>query len=166
MRRSSRCGSRRDSRRSGSATSSSSPAETLWLFSCVEPFTRTRFAASSRSAAAREPTPSTVERKRSRRSPSASAGTLSRRLGKRLRSGPPRRRAPHARLALRRDERDEKRGDANDDERVGEVERRPVLEVEKVCHVADPQPVDEVPEASPDQEPERDREDRVPRARL
>src|SRR6185312_2040804 len=166
MRRSSCSGSSVEGRLSGTSTSSTSPAARRWLFASREPLTRTRFSARRRSAAVREPTSSSIERKRSRRSPAASAGTFSSRLAKRLRSGTPRRSAPDARLPLRRDEREKKRGDTDDDERVGEVEGGPEAEVEEVRHVADAQPVDEVSEAASDQQPERDREDRMAGARL
>ena len=48
--------------------------------------------------------------------------------------------------------------------RVGEVERRPPAEVEEVRHVAEAHAVDEVRDAAADQQPERRREHRVPRA--
>ncbi len=56
--------------------------------------------------------------------------------------------------------------DADDDECVGEVERRPEAEVEEVRHMTDPEPVDEVAHAPTDEQPERNREDRMASARL
>ena len=49
-----------------------------------------------------------------------------------------------ARLAVGGDERDEQDRDADHDEAVGEVERRPVAEVEEVGHVPEPDPVEQV----------------------
>ena len=77
-----------------------------------------------------------------------------------------RRSAPDPRLPLRGHEGEEQCGHADDDEGVGEVERRPEAKVEEVRDVTDAEAVDEVPEASADQESERDRQDRMPRARL
>ena len=59
------------------------------------------------------------------------------------------------------DERGEQQPDADDDEGVGEIERRPVGEVEEVGDVTEPDPVDQVRDAAADHEPERDREQRV-----
>ena len=60
-----------------------------------------------------------------------------------------------------RDERGEEQPDADDDEGVGEVERRPVGEVEEVGDMAEPDTIDQVRDAAADNEPERDREQRV-----
>ena len=74
-------------------------------------------------------------------------------------------------MRLRRGSRSVKRrttkqdDDADDDEAVGEVERRPVPEVEEVRHVAEADAVDEVREAAADHEAERGRQHRMPRAR-
>ena len=62
-------------------------------------------------------------------------------------------------------EREQQDRDADDDERVGEVERRPGLEVEEVGDAAEPDAVDEVRDAAADHEPERNRQHRVARAR-
>ena len=63
------------------------------------------------------------------------------------------------------DERAEQDRDADDDEAVGEVERRPEPEVDEVGHVVQADPVDEVREAAADQQAERGRQHRVARAR-
>ena len=55
--------------------------------------------------------------------------------------------------------------DADHDERVGEVERRPPAHVEEVGHVAQPDAVGEVREAAAEHEPERHGQHRMPRAR-
>ena len=54
-------------------------------------------------------------------------------------------------------ERGEQHRDADDDEGVREVERRPVAEVEEVRHVAEPDAVEQVRDAAADHEAERDR---------
>ena len=63
--------------------------------------------------------------------------------------------------AIAEDERAEEDRDADDDEGVREVERRPRDEVEEVGHVPEPDAVDEVGDASADDEPERDGQDRM-----
>ena len=54
--------------------------------------------------------------------------------------------------------------DADHDEAVGQVERRPVAEVDEVGHVALADAVDQVRDAAADEQPQRDREQHVPRA--
>ena len=54
--------------------------------------------------------------------------------------------------------------DADHDERVREVERGPVPEVDEVGHVPEPDAVDEVRDAAADQQAERGRQHRVARA--
>ena len=93
-------------------------------------------AASSRSAAAREPTSGSPARKRSSRSPAASSGRE---------PVSAERRAPAAAAGCAlagEQQRDEQDRDADDDEAVGEVERRPVAEVEEVRHVPEPDAVE------------------------
>jgi hypothetical protein len=71
-----------------------------------------------------------------------------------------------ARLALGVHEREQKRRDADHDEGVREVESGPEAQVEEVRHVADAQPVDQVPQAAADQEPESHGQDRMARPGL
>src|SRR5205807_1162446 len=105
---------------------------------------------SSRAATPRDPISARDARKRSSRSPAALSGT--RCFTHALRpSG----------LAVRCDERQEESGDTDHDESVGEVEGGPVLEVEKVCDVAEADAVDEVRDAAADHEAERHRQHRV-----
>src|SRR5437762_3000540 len=68
-------------------------------------------------------------------------------------------------LAIGRDEGREQDRDADDDEAVRKVERGPEAQVEEVGHVAEPHAVDQVREAPADDEPERDRQERVPGSR-
>ena len=107
-----------------------------------------RPAAISRSASAREPSSGRAARKRSSRSPASASGT--------------RKRSVPRRGLVRSDATNEanKQPDADDDERVGEVERGPEVEVEEVRDVAEPDAVDQVRDAAADHEPERDREQR------
>ena len=82
---------------------------------------------------------------------------LARRLGAGRRASLGGTAAVQRRPSLRRHHRDEQDDHAGDDERVGEVERRPPAQVEEVGDVAEPDAVDEVPGAPADEEPERDR---------
>ena len=72
--------------------------------------------------------------------------------------------AAEAWLPLGGHESREQRGDADDDEHVGEVERGPEAKVEEVRHVPEPNPIREIGEAAADQEPERDGKYRMARA--
>src|SRR5688500_635240 len=145
-------GTRSLGRRSGMSSSSSSPPARRWLFERRVPSTSTRPSSTSLSAAARDPSSVSPARKRSSRSPAACGGTAKRDLPTGLGDRP-----ANARLALGGDKRGEQDGDADDDERVGEVEGGPEAQVEKVGHVAEPESVDEVRQAPADQEPERHR---------
>ena len=69
------------------------------------------------------------------------------------------------RLSLGEDERGEEDPDPDHDEAVGEVERRPVAEVEEVGDEAEPHAVGEVRDAAADHEAERDRQHRMAGAR-
>src|SRR5205823_3219317 len=115
------------------------------------PSTRTSPSASRRSATARERTAGSEARYRSSRIPAASSGT--RRFTHLWRPRP-----------LGRHQREQQDRDPDGDEAVGEVERRPVLQVEKVRDVTEPHTVDEIRDAASDDEPERDRQHRVTRA--
>src|ERR671934_2276742 len=139
----------------GSKTTSSPPAS-RWLFGRGAPSTKTAPSPTSRSAAAREPTEGSPARKRSSRSPAAASGTRRRSVGDAL---------PAPRLAIGEDEREQQDRDPDDDEAVREVEGRPEAQVEEVRDVPEPHAVDEVRDAAADDEPERDGQDRVPRAR-
>src|SRR5438477_1455524 len=110
-------------RAAGAENDTSSPPLRRWLFGRAAPSTSTAPSPTSRSATAREPISGSPARKRSSRSPAASSGT--------------RRRATSARHALCREERAEKDGNADDDEAVGEIERRPVTQVDEVGHVTE-----------------------------
>src|SRR4051812_49915721 len=154
MTRSIACGSSVDEGGGGGANSSSSPPSSLWLFGRARPSTRTPPLPSIRSATVREPISGSDARNRSRRAPAASSGTRSR-----VTNG-----AGAPWLTFRAQQRREQDEDAHDDERVGEVERRPVAEVEKVGDVAQAHAVEEIGEAPADHEPERDRENGVPSA--
>ena len=112
----------------GCSNSTSSPPWSRHAFARATPSTRTP-AATTRSAAAREPTCCATNA--SSREPAASSGTRTRR-------------------AVRGEQREQQDADADDDERVGEVERRPELQVEKVRHVSESHPVDEVRDAAAD----------------
>src|SRR5215216_2087270 len=67
-------------------------------------------------------------------------------------------------VPIRRHQSEEQDDDADDDERVGEVEGRPVAEVEEIDDVAQADAVDEVRDAPADDEAERDRQNRMARA--
>src|SRR5262245_18469821 len=136
------------------SSSTSSPPSRRWLFARGTPSTSTARAASRRSAATRDPTPGSAATKRSSRSPAAVSGTT---------YGIEATRA--ARAAVGSDESAEQDGDADHDEAVGEVERRPVPEVEEIGDVSEPHPVGEVRDAAPDQQADRDRQKRMPRSR-
>src|SRR5436190_9644023 len=138
----------------GGSNSSCSPPASLWLFARARPSTRTTPSPSRRSATAREPTSARPARNWSRRRPAACSGTRSSVTNV---PGTPR-------LALGGDQRRQQDADTDHDEAVGEVERRPVAQVEEVGDVPQPHPVEEVREAAADHEPERDRQYRVPRA--
>ena len=60
------------------------------------------------------------------------------------------------------DERAEEHRDPHYDERVGEVEGRPGIEVEKVRHAAQAHAVDQIGDASTENEPQSDRQDGMP----
>src|SRR5207248_8460994 len=106
-----------------------SPPLSRKLFARGDPSTSTSPASTSRSAAARDPTSGSVDRKRSSRSPVASSGTSRRSVAD----------APGtARLAVRGDEGREQDRDAHDDETVRQVERGPEAQAEEVGHVAEP----------------------------
>ena len=66
-----------------------------------------------------------------------------------------------ARIPVRGYERKQQSRDAEDDERVGEIEGRPVLEVQEVRHVSEPDPVGQIRDAAPDHEPERNGQNRM-----
>ena len=74
--------------------------------------------------------------------------------------------AAEARLSFSGHECSHQDRDADDDEHVGEVERRPEANVEEVRYMSQPDPVDEVSEAASDQETERDRKNRVTSTQL
>src|SRR4051812_12509161 len=155
MTRSIACGSSVDEGGGGGANSSSSPPSSLWLFGRARPSTRTSPRPSIRSATVREPISGSDARNRSRRAPAASSGTRSR-----VTNG-----AGAPWLTFSTQECRQQDEDADDDERVGEVERRPVAEVEEVGHVAQANAVEEIGEAAADHEPEGDRENGMPRTR-
>src|SRR6266540_3314629 len=126
--------------RSGGSNSTSSPPVRRWLLPSALPSTRTPPASSRRSATPREPTSGKEARKRSSRSPAALSGTRCFTHAARPRG-----------VAIGRYKGEQQRR-ADDDERVGEVESRPVAEVEKVGDVAEPDSVDEVGDAASDHE--------------
>src|SRR5207302_10093176 len=130
MRRSNVSGSSSADSFVGGSNSSPSPPVSRRLLSSVRPSTSTFPDSSSRCATPREPTSGREARKRSRRSPAASSGT---RCFTRA-HGP-------GRLVVRGHERQQQSRYAYDDEGVGEVEGRPVLEVEEVRDVPEPDPV-------------------------
>jgi len=66
--------------------------------------------------------------------------------------------------ALAEQDRGEEDADSDDDECVGEVEGGPVAEVQEICHVAEPDPVDQVRRAPADQQSERDRQNGMARS--
>src|SRR5919199_135933 len=140
----------------GASNDTSSPPFRRWLFGRAAPSTKTAPSPTSRSAAARDPTDGSPARKRSSRSPAAASGTRRRGVGHAL---------PAPRLAVGEDHREEQDPDADDDEAVREVEGRPEAQVEEVRDVPEPDAVDQVREAPPDHEPERDGQHRMPRAR-
>ena len=145
------------SRLRGSSSSSSSPPASRWLFGRGAPSTSTRRRDSALRRRARADVGARRGSGRAAR-PRASqdvdrAATSSGRRG----AGGLRRSAS--------DERNEQDHDADDDEAVGEVERGPPAEVEEVGHVPEPDAVGEVREAAADQQAERRRQHRVPRAR-
>src|ERR687888_1684295 len=142
--------------RTGGSNATSSPPASRWLFARATPSTSTAPPPTSRSAAARDPTEGSPARKRSSRSPAAASGTRRRSVGHAL-SAP--------RLAVGEDQREEQDPDPDDDEAVREIEGRPEAQVEEVRDVPEPDAVDEVRDAAADHEPERDGQDRVPRAR-
>ena len=144
----------RATRSSGTSTSSSSPPASRWLFGRRSPSTRTAPAATSRSASARDPDLG----QRGEDGVEAPSGVGVRNA--RAVSVPTR-----GARAVGRDEREEEEPDADDDERVREVERRPVVEVEEVGHVAEPEPVDEVRGAAAEHEPDRGGQQRMPSGR-
>src|SRR5918911_4448490 len=139
----------------GASNETSSPPLRRWLFGRAAPSTSTAPSPTNRSATARDPTDGSPARKRSSRSPAAASGTRRRGVGHAL---------PAPRLAFGEDQRDEQDPDSDDDEAVREVEGRPEAQVEEVRHVPEPHPVDEVRDAAADNEPERDGQDRMPRA--
>src|SRR5215203_5009830 len=136
---------------SSSGSSSTSPPPSRALFRARVPSTSTAPSASSRSAAVREPTCGRSARKRSRRTPAASLGTSTRYLDG----------SDTARLTVGEQQRADQDGDARDDERVGEVERRPVAEVEEIGDVPEPHAIGEVRDAAAEEQAERDRQDGV-----
>src|SRR6476620_4889724 len=127
----------------GGSNSTSSPPASRWLLPSGRPSTSTVPASSSFSATPREPICGREARKRSSRSPAASSGTrcFTHALGP-------------GRLAVRGHERQQQSRYAYDDERVCKVEGRPVLEVEEVRDVAEPDAVGEIRDAAADHEPE------------
>src|SRR3954453_11548285 len=155
MTRSIACGSSVDEGGGGGANSSSSPPSSLWLFGRARPSTRTSPRPSIRSATVREPISGSDARNRSRRAPAASSGTRSR-----VTNGAG---APWLTFSTQQCGQEDE--DADDDERVGEVERRPVAEVEEVGHVPEPDAVEEVGEAAADHEAQCDRKNRMARTR-
>src|SRR6266550_7510631 len=138
---------------SGGSNSSSSPPESRRLLSSSRPSTSTVPISSSRSATLREPTSGSEARKRSSRSPAASSGTRCFTYALRPAS-----------ISVRGHERQQQSRYADDDEAVREVEGRPVLEVEEVRHMPQPDAVGQIRDAAPDHEPERDRQDGMTRA--
>src|SRR5918911_2543463 len=139
----------------GASNETSSPPLRRWLFGRAAPSTKTAPSPTNRSAAARDPTDGSPARKRSSRSPAAASGTRRRGVGHAL---------PAPRLAVGEDHREEQDPHPDDDEAVREVEGRPEAQVEEVRDVPESHAVDEVRDAAADHEPERDRQDRVPRA--
>src|SRR5918999_6038359 len=152
MRRSTSSGRSSSPPGSGSSSSTVSPPSRRALLAAGAPSRRTSPAAISRSATLRDPISGSSARKRSSREPAAESGTVKRGVGHRPRARP---------LALREQQRGEQDEHAEHDERVGQVERGPELDVEEVGHVSEPNTVKQVRGAAADQEPERDREDRV-----
>src|SRR5215213_10018313 len=136
---------------SGSGSSTTSPPASRALLRALAPSTTTAPSASSSSAAAREPIFGRPARKRSRRTPAASLGTSTRYLDG----------SDTARLTVGEQQRADQDGDARDDERVGEVERRPVAEVEEIGDVPEPHAIGEVRDAAAEEQAERDRQDGV-----
>ena len=126
----------------GARRSTSSPPSSRWLFGRGgrrRPARRPRRSAARRRRASRPR--ARAARKRSSRARRAQ-GRRKRRVAKRGR----RRCAVGRRASAAKQDRD-----ADDDEAVGEVERRPVPEVEEVRHVPEPHAVDEVRDAAADQ---------------
>src|SRR5438034_6035533 len=160
---------------SGGSKSSSSPPESRRLLSSRRPSTSTFPVSSSRSATPREPTSGREARKRSSRSPAASSGTRcfthAPARASLVRPSSPRStvatddRARPRRLSVGGHERQQQSRYAYDDEGVGQVEGRPIFEVEEVRDVPEPDPVGEIRDAATDYEPERNRQDWMPRAR-
>ena len=54
--------------------------------------------------------------------------------------------------------------DSEDDEGVGEIERRPEVEVDEVGHVTAPGPIEEIGDAAADHQSERSRQQRMARS--
>src|ERR671935_191525 len=129
--------------RTGGSNDTSSPPVSRWLFPRAMPSTSTSPPPTSRSAAARDPTEGSPARKRSSRSPAAASGTRRRCVGHAL---------PAPRLAVGEDQREEQDPDPDHDEAVREVEGRPKAQVEEVRDVPEPDAVDEVRDASADDE--------------
>src|SRR5215211_739755 len=140
---------------SGSGSSTTSPPASRALLRALAPSTTTAPSASSSSAAAREPIFGRPARKRSRRTPAASLGTSTRYLE----------RSDTSRLTVGEQQRADQDGDAGDDERVGEIERRPVAEVEEIGDVPEPDAIGQIRDAAAEEQAERDRQDRVPATR-
>ena len=141
---------------SAASSSTSSPPSSRWLFDRSLPSTRAAPSSSSRSAARASRPPG------ARRGSGRAARPRPRR-GRRSQGHCPSR-PPGSRSALPvspSSERDEQDRHADDDEAVGEVERRPVAQVEEVGHVAEPDAVDQVRGRAADQEAERDRQHRM-----
>src|SRR3954451_16998353 len=169
---------------SGGSNSSSSPPTSRLLLAIDFPSTSTACASSRRSATLREPTSGSEARKRSSRSPAASSGTrtfthASRTAPQAKPARPPRDSARavagrpgsllpssdvrrndsslRRRLSIRGYQGHQQGRDADDDERVGEVERRPVAEVEEVRDVAEPHTIEQIRDAAADHEAQCDR---------
>src|SRR5262249_48757019 len=136
----------------GGVSSTSSPPRNRQDFARATPSTSTP-ASITRAADAREPTWEATNA--SRREPDALSGTRTRRRALTGSVEP---------TPVRRDEREQQDRDADDDEAVGEVERRPELQIEEVRHVPEPDAVDEVRHAAADDEAQRNREDGMARS--
>src|SRR6187200_489263 len=112
------------------------------------PSTVTAPSRSSRSASDRVPISSRSASARSRRDPACDSATLKRSVATA--------RSVHAVRTVCQDERSEENRDADDDERVREVECGPGDEVEEIRDVPEPHAVDEVRDAPTQDEPEGD----------
>ena len=137
---------------SGSATATSSPPSSLWLFGSAPAADEHR--ARRRAAVPRPRASRSRAARRARGRAARPAASQERESGASPRRG--RRRGP-----VGGHERGEQDADADDDERVGEVEGRPPAQVEEVRDVPEPHAVEQVRDAAAEHEAERDGQHRV-----